>query len=233
MQKEHVRFLVSGILFGFLVGFIVAYGIYEPRVKMIADRPPEAGNLGMSGAAIGPAGGGMPGGGMPGGMPGGMAGGGMPGGAPQGGMSGADAQMSHIFEQIGALRAAVEKNPKDADALTRLGNVFQDAGKFQEAVGFYQRVLEIRPQDVNVRTDMGICMRETGKPDDALREFKRSVEIDPNHWQTWLNIAIVSLFDKNDARTAASALARVEALNPSYEGLPTLREAVRKAGGGA
>jgi tetratricopeptide (TPR) repeat protein len=225
MNKDHVRFLVSGILFGFLVGYIVAYGVHEPRVKMIADRPPEAGNLGMTAAAIGPAGGGMPGGGMPGG-------GGSAGGAPTGGMAGADAQMAHIFEQIAALKTTVEQNPKDADALTRLGNFFQDAGKFEEAVGYYRRVLELRPQDVNVRTDMGICLREMGRPAEAIQEFRRSLDADPNHWQTWLNLAIVSLVDLNDPETAAAALGKVEALNASFEGLPALKEAVRKARGG-
>jgi tetratricopeptide (TPR) repeat protein len=225
MNKDHFRFLVSGILFGFLVGYIVAYGVHEPRVKMIADRPPEAGNLSMTAAAIGPVGGGMPGGRMPGGgMPG--------GGAPMGGMAGADAQMAQVFQQIAALKATIEKSPKDADALTRLGNFFQDAGKFEDAVGYYRRVLELRPQDVDVRTDMGICLRETGRPAEAIQEFRRSLDINPNHWQTWLNLTIVSLVDLNDPETAASALGKVEALNPSFEGLPALKEAVRKARGG-
>jgi len=236
MNKDHVRFLVSGITFGFLVGYIVAYGVHEPRVKMIADRPPEAGNLGMTAAVIGPAGGGMPpGGGMPGrampdgGMPGG---GGSGGGAPMGGMAGADAQMALVFQQIAALKTTVERNPKDGDALTRLGNFYQDAGKFDEAIGYYRRVLELRPQSVNVRTDMGICLRESGRPAEAVQEFRRSLDADPNHWQTWLNLAIVSLVDLNDPETAAAALGKVEALNASFEGLPALKEAVRKARGG-
>jgi tetratricopeptide (TPR) repeat protein len=222
MNKDHARFLISGILFGFLVGYIVAYGVIEPRVKMIADRPPEAGNLGMTAAAIGPAVGGAPGGAMPGAAPGGAPG--MP--------AGADAQMAKVFEQIAALKAAIEKNPKDADALTRLGNFYQDAGKFEEAVGFYRRVLEMRPKDVNVRTDMGICLREMGRANEAIQEFRKSLETDPNHWQTWLNVAIVSLVDLNDPEAAAAALGKVETLNASFEGLPALKEAIRKARGG-
>jgi Flp pilus assembly protein TadD len=216
MNRDHVRFLVSGILFGFLVGYIVAYGVHEPRVKMIADRPPEAGNLGMTSAAIGPAGG------MP---PGGPAAGGAQG-------AGGQEQMALVFEKIAALRAAIEKNPRDTVALTQLGNMFQDVGKFDQAIGHYKSVLEVNPRDVDVRTDMGICLRETGRPDEALAEFRRSVEIDPDHWQTWLNIAIVSLFDKGDAVTAATALGKVETLNPSYQGLPSLKEAIRKARAG-
>src|SRR5262245_52040299 len=219
MNRDHVRFLVSGILLGFLVGYIVAYGVHEPRVKMIADRPPEAGNLGMTSAAIGPAGG------VPAGSP--------PAAGAQAAGPGGQEQMTLVFEKIAALRAAIEKNPRDTDALTQLGNMFQDVSKFQEAIGYYKSVLEVNPKDVDVRTDMGICLRETGHPDEALAEFRKSVGIAPDHWQTWLNIAIVSLFDKGDAETAATALGKVESLNPSYQGLPSLKEAVRKARGGA
>ena len=105
VNKDHVRFLISGILFGFLVGYIVAYGIYEPRVKEVADAPPEAGNLGMTGASIGPSGGG-----------GGMA----PAGDPQGGPPAGDATMAMVLKEISDLKQRLEKDPKDVDALTHL-----------------------------------------------------------------------------------------------------------------
>lgn len=220
MNKEHARFLVSGLLFGFLVGYVVAYGIYEPRVKEVADAPPEAGNLGMSGAQIGPSGGGeAPAGGAQ--------------GAPPGAPAGADATMSMVLQQIGELKERLQKDPKDVEALTHLGNFFQDAGKFDKAVEYYQQVLALKPKDVDVRTDMGICLREMGKPDEAIAEFRKSLESDPNHWQTWLNLAIVSLYDKHDPATAASALGRVESINPNHPGLPALRDAIKQARGGA
>lgn len=208
MNRDHVRFLVSGILFGFLLGYLVAYGLYEPRVKREADPVPAAGNLGMSPPPAG----------------------GMPAGAPSGpGGDGGQQMMERVIQEIGALKAAVQQNPKNADALLRLANMFQDAGKYEEAVQYYRQVLALRPNDVNPRTDMGICLRESGKVDEALAEFRKSVEIDPKHWQTWLNLGVVSLFDKNDPETAASAFGRLEELNPGFRDLPALKEAVRQA----
>jgi cytochrome c-type biogenesis protein CcmH/NrfG len=78
---------------------------------------------------------------------------------------------------------------------------------------------------------MGICLRELGRPDEAIQEFRNSLQTDPKHWQSWLNLGIVSLYDKHDAATAASAFGKVEELNPSFEGLPQLKEAVRQARG--
>jgi tetratricopeptide (TPR) repeat protein len=214
MNRDHVRFLVSGILFGFLVGYVVAYGIHEPRVKGDPDPVPQAGNLGMTeSVAAAPAGGGAPG----------------AEGAPVASGPGAEAMMAQVFQQVGALKEAIQKNPKDADALIHLANFYQDAGKYDQAVDYYQQGLAVRPEDVDARTDLGICLRELGKTDEAMAQFRKSVELNPNHWQTWLNMAVVSLFDRHDPETAASALGHLEALNPSFKDLPMLKEAIRKA----
>src|SRR5262245_41113671 len=126
MNRDHARFLVSGILFGFLVGYLVAYGLHEPRVKSIADPVPAAGNLGMSPGPAGPAPA-APGAG--------------PAGAPP------NEVMERVFAQVGALKEAIEKNPKDATALVRLANFYQDAGKFDQAVEYYKRALDVKPED--------------------------------------------------------------------------------------
>jgi predicted Zn-dependent protease len=221
VTRDHARFLVSGILFGFLSGYVVAYGILVPRVKQEAAPVPAAGNLGMSGAVIGSEGG------APQGQDAG--GGAQAAGAPGGGDR--QAVMEQVFEQVKALKQALEKNPKDPEALVRLANFFQDAGKFDQAVEYYKRALAERPADVASRTDMGICLREMGRPDEAIQEFRNSLQTDPKHWQSWLNLGIVSLYDKHDTATAASAFGKVEELNPSFEGLPQLKEAVRQARG--
>jgi hypothetical protein len=218
MTREQGRFLVSGILFGFLVGYVVAYGALVPRAKSEASPVPEAGNLGMTGATIGPGGGaGAPSGGGAAPAPG------------PGGEGGRDALMAQVFQEVGALKQALEKNPRDLQALVRLGNFYQDAGKFDMAVDYYARALAEDPKQVDARTDRGICLREMGKPDEAIAEFRHSLQIDPRHWQSWLNLGIVSLFDKHDLETAAAAFGKVEEIHPEYPGLAALKDEVRRA----
>lgn len=219
MTREQWRFLISGVLFGFLVGYVVAWGAFVPRVKSEAAPVPEAGNLGMTGAVIGP------GGGAGGPDPGG----GAPAAEGAGGDEAKGAVMARVIQEISALKQAIDKNPRDVRALVRLGNFYQDAGKFDQAVDYYGRALEVDAKQVDARTDRGICLREMGKPDEAIAEFRRSLEIDPRHWQTWLNLGIVSLYDKNDPETAASAFGKVEEIHPDYPGLAALKDEVRKA----
>lgn len=212
MNRDQLRFLASGILFGFLVGYIIAYAVHEPQVKLTASPVPAAGNLGMGSVVDAPA---PQGGGAP----------------PQGGGGQGAAMMDRLMEEIAALKAALQENPSDLPALVRLANLNHDSGKFAEAVDLYTRALKVRPEDVNVRTDMAICLRELGRIDEALAEFRVSLTHDPQHWQTWLNLGIVSLFDRQDVTTAAEAFTQVERLNPGYQDLPRLKEAVRQAGG--
>ena len=50
-----------------------------------------------------------------------------------------------MIAEINALKERVQSNPKDAQAWTRLANLYQDAGMFQPAIEFYQRAIELAP----------------------------------------------------------------------------------------
>src|SRR5262245_30372491 len=208
MNKDQLQFLVSGILFGFLIGYIIAYAVHEPRVVQQAAPVPAAGNMGMgqSVPSAGPAD--------------------DPGGAPAGG---GEAVMGQVFKEITALKSAIEKDPKDVRALTRLANMYHDARKFDEAIQYYRRALEVDPKDVDARTDMGICLYENGMADDAIAQFRTSLTYEPRHWQTWLNLGIVALSSKNDIKTANEAFSKVEEINPGFKDLPMLKDALKKA----
>jgi Flp pilus assembly protein TadD len=212
MNKDQLQFLVSGILFGFLVGYIIAYAVHEPQVVQQAAPVPAAGNMGMGQSVPQPAGNTA----------------GTDSGATPGG--GNEQMMTRVFEEINALKAAIEKDPKDVRAILRLANMYHDARKFDQAVDFYKKALAITPKDVDARTDMGICLYEMGMADDAIAQFRTSLQYGPQHWQTWLNLGIVSLSGKNDVRTATEAFAKVEELNPGFKDLPVLKEALKKAG---
>ena len=210
MNKDQIQFLVSGILFGFLVGYIIAYAVHEPNVVQQAAPVPAAGNMGM-GQGVSQTGGGPSG---------------NSGGAPGGG---SEQMMGQVFQKISALKAAINKDPKDVQALTGLANMYHDARKFEEAVQYYKRALEVTPKDVDARTDMGVCLYEMGMADDAIAQFRTSLTYEPKHWQTWLNLGIAALSSKKDVKTATEAFGKVEELNPGFKGLPRLKDSLKKA----
>lgn len=141
------------------------------------------------------------------------------GSPPQG-----EALMQQVAEQIAQLRSRVEANPRDGEALVGLGNLYSDAGKFEEAIAFYGRALEIDPDNPDVLSDLGVGYRNSGNPARAIEMFRRATRVRPDHWQSWLNISIVALFDLNDLGQAEEALARVEKLQPDLPNLKALRD---------
>ena len=84
--------------------------------------------------------------------------------------------MGAVMQQLAALKDAVAKNPKDADALAQLGDMYMQAAKFPQAAEYLERALAVR-DDAAVRMDLGICYKQSNQPEKALTEFKRSADM--------------------------------------------------------
>lgn len=127
--------------------------------------------------------------------------------------------------QVQALRTVAEQNPKDPQPRVRLGNLFFDAERYNDAITWYEAALVLDPSDPNVSTDLGVAYYYTNQADRAIKQFDHSLSIDPKHTKTLLNMGIVKAFGKQDLEGASQAWQTVVALSPnSAEG-----QAARKA----
>jgi cytochrome c-type biogenesis protein CcmH/NrfG len=108
-----------------------------------------------------------------------------------------------------AMKTTAQQNPADAVTRVQLGNMYFDAGRFQDAAEWYEAALKINPKDVNASTDLGIAYYYMNRPDKALEQFDRSLAVDPKHAKTLLNIGIVRAFGKQDLKGASEAWQRV------------------------
>ena len=116
-----------------------------------------------------------------------------------------------------AMKTTAQQNPADAVTRVQLGNMYFDAGRFQEAAEWYEAALKINPRDVNASTDLGIAYYYMNQADKALAQFDRSLAVDPKHAKTLLNVGIVRAFGKQDLKGAAEAWQRVLAVAPGTE----------------
>jgi len=137
------------------------------------------------------------------------------------------------------LQAAADRAPNDAEARVRLGDLYFDSGRFQDAEKWYSAALAINPRDVNASTDLGIAYYYMNQPDRALAQFEKSLAVDPTHSKTLLNVGIVRAFGKQDLEGAAKAWQRVIEVAPgsdeagrAKQGLDGLRSAHPDAGRG-
>jgi tetratricopeptide (TPR) repeat protein len=125
-----------------------------------------------------------------------------------------------------AMKTTAQQNPADAMTRVQLGNMYFDAGRFQDAVEWYEAALKINPKDANVSTDLGIAYYYLNQPDKALAQFDRSLAADPSHSKTLLNIGIVRAFGKQDIKGAAEAWERVLQVAPSSDEARAAKQAL-------
>jgi cytochrome c-type biogenesis protein CcmH/NrfG len=125
-----------------------------------------------------------------------------------------------------AMKSTAQQNPADAVTRVQLGNMYFDAGRFQEAADWYEAALKIHPKDVNASTDLGIAYYYMNQPDRALAQFDRSLIVDPSHAKTLLNIGIVRAFGKQDLKGAADVWQKVLVVAPASEEARAARQAL-------
>jgi Flp pilus assembly protein TadD len=128
--------------------------------------------------------------------------------------------MAGVMQQLAMLKAAIAKNPSDADALVQLGDMYMQAAKFPQAAEYLQRALAVR-DDAAVRMDLGICYKQSNQPEKALAEFERSAAMAPDQWQPLFNEAIVLLDLRriDEARAVAAKLRKMRPDDPEVQKL--------------
>ncbi len=235
MNKDNVLFAVIGILLGFISGYLL-------HEVMASRQPPRLRPGDIAASAAGAAG--MPGGGAPdGGNPAdaanpgnlgnpadasGVAG--MGGGpvAGAGAAGGAGAPAGAPMAAIQQLKAYVEKNPNDADAVLKLANANFDVRRWDRARELYAQYLKLKPDQPDILSDLGITYRELGQYDQALAQFEKAQQLAPTHWQARYNQAVVLGIDLKRYDDAKRVLAEIEKLQPGNQDVAKLAAEVER-----
>ncbi len=132
------------------------------------------------------------------------------------------------MEQVQRLRAYVEANPQDKEALLNLANMNYDIQNWSRAVELYQRYLSLDPGNAVVMVDLGASLRGVGQVDQALETLEKARELAPNNWQARFNEILVLAVDKGDGPRALAALAELESLQPENSDVARLANEVRR-----
>lgn len=142
--------------------------------------------------------------------------------------------------EVQALKSAASQDPRNAMVRTQLGNLYYDAGQFNDAITWYQESLKVNPKDPDVSTDLAICFYNLNQPDRALKQFEYSLSVDPKHTKSMLNIGIVRAFGKQDLAGAVAIWTKLVEMAPgsadaqaAKQALDSLKAAHPEIGGGA
>lgn len=202
LNKDNLLFLMGGLL----LGFVFAYLLFEAMATRQPPRltPALRAQIAMGGEA-------------------GDAEAAGPAQAPPGA-----AQQGPAMAEIQQLREYVEKNPNDAQAVRKLGDLNFDIQNWQRAQELYTHYLDLKPNDADVITDLGITYRGLQQFDKAIELFNQAKKLEPGHWQAYYNEVVVLAFDLKKTDQAHQVLTELQRLQPGNPDVAKLAEALNK-----
>ena len=131
-------------------------------------------------------------------------------------------QQGKLQEAEKTLRLALRKHPSDARALGLLGVILDAQNRFEEAERCYTRALAQAPTSAALHNNLGNHYLARKLPDRARAAFQRVVSIDPQHPNANLQLAQLSVQQK-DGQPALRFLGRLPAAEQMTPAVQLLR----------
>jgi len=90
-------------------------------------------------------------------------------------------QPGKIDQMVAAAEEAVAKDPNNADALNRLGDLYNSSGKRDpvKAAAVYEKLLALKPNDVSLLLRQASAFQETRQFDKAIEVHQKLLKLDP------------------------------------------------------
>ncbi len=186
-------FAVAGIVFGFVLGYMVAS--WDSGARPVAASAPTAAAVapGRTAPAVdapGPHGGGA-------------------------------APSALDPNEVKALESLAARDRSNVSARIELGNLLMDHSRFDEAARWYREALAIDPGQADVLVDLGACLVNGGKAAEGLVEFDKALKLDPGHKKALFNkgIALMETGKPQDAVAVWEALLKRFPNDPQLQSL--------------
>ena len=114
---------------------------------------------------------------------------------------------------VADLKAILEKNPKNANALYLLGMAYLKQKKWPDAVAPFLQVAESSPGFAAVHYQLGVCYQQQKEPEKALESYQRAMTLDPANPDTPYNSGLI-MFGLNRIDEALAFFERTLSLKP-------------------
>lgn len=121
-------------------------------------------------------------------------------------------------EQVKALTAKVEANPKDTASMRELANMYFGAADFTNSATWQAKVLEVTPEDIEARLALGASEFNGGDPVEAEKHWREVLKRDPKNAEAHYSLGFLHL-SKNppEIDQAEAEWAKVAELAPGSE----------------
>ncbi len=127
-------------------------------------------------------------------------------------------QQKNYAEAISDFEQALPlaKGNNQAIVLGQLGEAYDKAKQYDQALATYQKVLAIAPNDANTYNQIGNVYAEMGKIPEAQQAFQKSAELNPaGASKAYFNLGAI-MYNTGKMDEAAAAFKKATELDPKY-----------------
>ncbi|MBX7150128.1 tetratricopeptide repeat protein [bacterium] len=114
-------------------------------------------------------------------------------------------------------KAAVEQNPKNADAFYNYGNVYKEKNDWENAIAQYKEALEVNSNLFEAQVNVGFASLQQGKYSEAIVAYENALKIKPDDAMT-VYYAGTAYDQNNDASNAVKFYRRAIELDKTIAG---------------
>ncbi|MCX6570207.1 MAG: tetratricopeptide repeat protein [Candidatus Aminicenantes bacterium] len=114
---------------------------------------------------------------------------------------------------LAGLKAILEKDPRDSNALYLTGVVYLRKDLPAEASGAFLKVTELSPKFAAAFYQLGVCYQRQDQPDKALAEFEKAIAVEPGNPDVYYNSGLL-LFGLTRIDEALAHFEKALALRP-------------------
>jgi len=118
-------------------------------------------------------------------------------------------------DTIAELTQYLEKNPSDVQAYIKLGDIYYDDNRNQEAIEIFTKAGAIAPDNLHIQTDLGALYSKTSQIDLAIKSYEAALIISPAFLDAHFYLGQLFRYNKGDNQKALKHFEKILASNPN------------------
>ncbi|WP_347349769.1 tetratricopeptide repeat protein [Nigerium sp.] len=117
---------------------------------------------------------------------------------------------------VAQLKAKVDANPRDMDAMRQLSKLYYDSGDYKEAGAWQSRILQINPNDSAALRTLGLAQFNSDDMAGAEKSWLKAIQLDPKDALAHFDLGFLYL-NKNDLNKAEEHWQKVVDIDPKSD----------------
>ncbi|HEY7699433.1 MAG TPA: tetratricopeptide repeat protein [Vicinamibacteria bacterium] len=117
-------------------------------------------------------------------------------------------------EEMRTLEAQARENERDGAVRTKIGTLYMEAGRYEDAQRWLEEAIRLDPADLHARNHLAITYLSLSQVEPAVAAFEENLRRDPNHPASLLGLGRVKLYVQKDIQGGLALWEKLVAAAP-------------------